>query len=200
LAGRDRLRHTDRAVPDGRVSLQLVTGHEHYLLVVDRVIRQAEVAVWIATANVKALHLEAPIGTRARARGRYVSIVELFVELARRGVDVRLLHGSAPSRPFLAELRRHDALGQRRFQMRNCPRVHLKMIAVDGAQLYLGSANLTGAGLGAKGDGRRNFEAGVLTDDDLLLDRMQALFQAIWTGGHCGACNVRQHCDRPLDG
>jgi len=187
-------------VSDRRVSLQLVTGRDHYDLVVDRVVRHATVAVWIATANVKALHLEAPIGTRARARGRYVSIVELFVELAQRGVDVRLLHGATPSRPFLAELRRHDARGQRRFQMRRCPRVHLKMIAVDGAQLYLGSANLTGAGLGAKGDGRRNFEAGVLTDDDLQLDRMQALFQAIWTGRHCGGCKVRRHCDQPLDG
>jgi phosphatidylserine/phosphatidylglycerophosphate/cardiolipin synthase-like enzyme len=176
-----------------------LTGREHYDLLVDRRIRQAAVSLWIATANVKALHLEAPVGTRARARGRYVSIVELFVELADRGVEVRLLHGAPPSRPFAEALERRGALERRRFEMRLCPRVHLKMIAVDGTHLYLGSANLTGAGLGAKGDRRRNFEAGIATEDDLLLDRMQAHFDEIWRGAHCGTCGVRKHCATPLD-
>ncbi len=55
----------------------------------------------------------------------------------------------------------------------------------DGSLLYLGSANFTGAGLGAKGESRRNFEAGILTDDDGLLDELQAGFQAIWSGAEC---------------
>ena len=83
--------------------------------------------------------------------------------------------------------------------MRRCPRVHLKMIAIDGALLYLGSANFTGAGLGAKGESRRNFEAGVLTDDDLLLDEMQGTFDAIWTGRHCKGCALRGVCPAPID-
>ena len=84
--------------------------------------------------------------------------------------------------------------------MKRCPRVHLKMIAVDGAALYLGSANLTGAGLGAKGDRRRNFEAGILTDDELLLDEMQGAFEAIWSGRECAGCALRSVCPAPLDG
>ena len=83
--------------------------------------------------------------------------------------------------------------------MRRCPRVHLKTIAVDGAQLYLGSANFTGAGLGAKSDRRRNFEAGILTDDDLLLDEMQGTFDRIWTGLPCGRCALRAVCPAPID-
>jgi phosphatidylserine/phosphatidylglycerophosphate/cardiolipin synthase-like enzyme len=75
----------------------------------------------------------------------------------------------------------------------------LKVIAVDGALLYLGSANFTGAGLGAKGDGRRNFEAGIVTDDEWLLDEMQGTFDAIWTGKHCSACQLRAECPKPLD-
>jgi phosphatidylserine/phosphatidylglycerophosphate/cardiolipin synthase-like enzyme len=84
--------------------------------------------------------------------------------------------------------------------MRRCPRVHLKMIAVDGALLYLGSANFTGAGLGAKGDRRRNFEAGVLTDDDVMLDEMQGTFDRIWTGKECPRCALRARCPAPIDG
>jgi phosphatidylserine/phosphatidylglycerophosphate/cardiolipin synthase-like enzyme len=77
--------------------------------------------------------------------------------------------------------------------------VHFKLIAVDGALLYLGSANFTGAGLGAKGEGRRNFELGVLTDDERLLDATQARFDRIWSGGECPGCRLRGECQRPLD-
>jgi hypothetical protein len=75
----------------------------------------------------------------------------------------------------------------------------MKLIAIDGALLYLGSANFTGAGLGAKGDGRRNFELGIATDDEWMLDAAQARFETIWRGGECGACKMRRECPKPLD-
>jgi phosphatidylserine/phosphatidylglycerophosphate/cardiolipin synthase-like enzyme len=83
--------------------------------------------------------------------------------------------------------------------MRRCPRVHLKMIVVDGKLLYLGSANLTGAGLGAKGDGRRNFEMGIVTDSEAMLDAAQERFDRIWRGRECGSCTMRRDCAKPLD-
>jgi phosphatidylserine/phosphatidylglycerophosphate/cardiolipin synthase-like enzyme len=75
----------------------------------------------------------------------------------------------------------------------------MKMLVVDGRYLYVGSANFTGAGLGAKAQGRRNFETGFLTEDDVLLDAAQARFERIWTGGECGGCRVRTHCAALLD-
>jgi phosphatidylserine/phosphatidylglycerophosphate/cardiolipin synthase-like enzyme len=179
--------------------VELIADRRHYDDVVMGALASAQVSVWIATANVKDVHIEAPIGTAARARGRYISFTEHFETLVRRGVEVRLLHGAAPSRPYRDSLRRHPALTAPSFEMRHCPRVHLKMIAVDGAYLYLGSANFTGAGLGAKGDGRRNFEMGLATDDDVLLDTAQARFDRIWSGKECGACRLRSRCPRPLD-
>jgi hypothetical protein len=83
--------------------------------------------------------------------------------------------------------------------MRLCPRVHFKAVVVDGTMLYLGSANWTGAGLGAKGEGRRNFELGFLSRDDLLLDEVQGYFDRIWRGGECGACKLRDRCPKPLE-
>ena len=73
------------------------------------------------------------------------------------------------------------------------------MIAIDGKLLYLGSANLTGAGLGAKGDGRRNFEMGIVTDSEAMLDATQERFDRIWRGKECAACKMRRVCDAPLD-
>jgi phosphatidylserine/phosphatidylglycerophosphate/cardiolipin synthase-like enzyme len=86
------------------------------------------------------------------------------------------------------------------FEMRLCPRVHLKAVIVDGAFLYLGSANWTGAGLGAKGTGRRNFELGIVTDDAPLLDDVQEIFDKIWRGTECSACKLRDECPAPIDG
>jgi phosphatidylserine/phosphatidylglycerophosphate/cardiolipin synthase-like enzyme len=182
-----------------RASLSLVIDSSHYERVALAIAR-AQVSVWIATANVKQLMIQAPIGTRDRARGRYMPIADTFLSLVDRGVQVRLLHASTPSRPFREELsRRSKRLVLPHFEMRACPRVHLKMIAIDGALLYLGSANFTGAGLGAKSDGRRNFEMGVVTDDEWLLDQAQARFDRIWRGLECASCRLRSQCPAPID-
>jgi phosphatidylserine/phosphatidylglycerophosphate/cardiolipin synthase-like enzyme len=181
-----------------RANVSLIIDRAHYDEVILGAVAKARVSVWIGTANLKELHLEAAPGTRARARGAYVSILERFEALADQGVELRILHGALPSGPFRAELARRKSLAKR-LAMRRCPRVHLKLIAVDGKALYLGSANFTGAGLGAKGEGRRNFEMGILTDDDAMLDAAQERFERIWSGRECGGCKLRSVCPRPLD-
>ncbi len=185
-------------VPTRALRARLVVDAEHYTDLVMGLVRGAKTSLWIATANVKELRMEAPVGTRARARGTFVSIAETLASLLRAGVDVRLLHGAPPSGPFRAALAKSPELrGANR--MRQCPRVHLKMIAVDGQSLYLGSANLTGAGLGAKGEGRRNFEMGMVTDDELWLDAAQGHFDRIFSGKECKGCKLRRVCPKPLD-
>ena len=59
---------------------------------------QARESVWIATANVKAMMIEQPL---ARS-GQFAPVLTLFRTLARRGVELRLLHAELPSRPFRA--------------------------------------------------------------------------------------------------
>ncbi|MCL2317152.1 MAG: phospholipase D family protein [Actinomycetia bacterium] len=58
--------------------------------------------------------------------------------------------------------------------------------------MYVGSANLTGAGIGMKSDARRNFEAGVLTDSAVLAEQAIEQFDAIWRGDHCAGCGRRE--------
>jgi phosphatidylserine/phosphatidylglycerophosphate/cardiolipin synthase-like enzyme len=180
------------------VRARLIVDRDHYVTLI-KAIEDAKVSVWISTANVKSMMIEAPIGTVARARGKYLSILDTFDGLAQRRVDLRLLHAGLPSGPFRSELRKHPPLAKGQLAIRQCPRVHLKMIAIDGRLLYLGSANFTGAGLGAKGDGRRNFEMGILTDDDVMLDAAQERFDAIWSGKECKGCKLRRICPAPLD-
>jgi phosphatidylserine/phosphatidylglycerophosphate/cardiolipin synthase-like enzyme len=172
------------------VPISLVGGRGHYEAVVEAVTK-AETSVWIATANLKELMIE-------HGRRRWRSVLASFDELSARGVELRILHAGIPSRPFREELGRRKKLA-RRLAMRTCPRVHLKAVIVDGRFLYLGSANWTGAGLGAKGAGRRNFELGIITDDADLLDDVQGLYERIWRGDECAACKLRTECGAPLD-
>jgi phosphatidylserine/phosphatidylglycerophosphate/cardiolipin synthase-like enzyme len=181
-----------------RVHLKLLRGTEHYEELVCRQLPTAKVALWIGTANLKELRIEAPIGSRARARGAYMSILETFEGLTDRGVELRILHGKPPSRAFSQELRSRPRLAKA-IELRECPRVHLKAIIIDGRLLYLGSANFTGAGLGARAAGRRNFELGVMTEDDHLLDEVQAHFDGIWSGRECAGCQMRRFCSKPID-
>jgi phosphatidylserine/phosphatidylglycerophosphate/cardiolipin synthase-like enzyme len=189
----------DFVTPPRDVSLSLVSGRGHYEAVIEAVM-QAQTSVWIATANLKELLVEDSRARPGRRRGGrrkdYRSILTVLAEKLAEGVELRLLHAAPPSRPFRAQLRVAPELAQ---SMRLCPRVHLKAIVVDGRLLYLGSANWTGAGLGAKGTGRRNFELGILTDDETLLDDVQALYDRIWRGAECKGCKLRDTCPSPLD-
>ena len=75
-----------------------------------------------------------------------------------------------------------------------CPRVHFKCIIADGKQAYFGSANLTGAVMGAKNENRRNFENGILTDDPALVEPLAEQFDSVWRGAWCGPCGRREYC------
>ena len=169
---------------------ELLANAELYREVVLRRLAHARESVWIATANVKEMLVDTGSGFR--------SVVEVFDELRQRRVELRLLHAELPSRPFRAAFDRKSALVRGGLELKICPRVHFKAVLVDGAWVYLGSANLTGAGLGAKGDGRRNFELGFCTEDFETIDRVTALFQSVWTGAECGACKLRDVCPDPL--
>lgn len=166
-------------------------GREHYDVVVQAV-RKARVSVWIATANLKDLHVEV-------GRGRYGSMLGELDRLCGSGVDLRILHASLPSRPFRDSFDRYPRLLRGGLQLRQCPRVHLKTVIVDGRWLYLGSANWTGAGLGAKSEHKRNFELGWWTEDEDVLDDVQGRFERIWTGAECSTCGQREVCEAPLD-
>ena len=117
-----------------------------------------------------------------------------------RGVEVRLIHAKEPGPNFRQDFDRYPRLWSKMERVL-CPRVHFKCIIVDGAKAYFGSANLTGAGMGAKGENRRNFENGVLTDDPAFVEPLAEQFDAVWRGAFCAMCGRRQFCtDCPVEG
>lgn len=168
----------------------MLVGRELYQQVVLDKLANARESVLISTANVKEMQIE--------QGGEFRSILALFSDLSSRGVSLRLLHAELPSRPFRAAFDKRKRLVRGGLDLKICPRVHFKAVVVDGAWVYLGSANLTGAGLGAKGDDKRNFEIGFATEDFDVIDRTTALFESVWSGAECRTCKLRSVCPDPI--
>jgi len=59
---------------------------------------------------------------------------------------------------------------------------------------YSGSANITGAGMGAKGVDKRNFESGFITDESAIIDKITEQFDSIWRGSRCSSCKRKEYC------
>lgn len=169
---------------------ELLQGRALYREVVLGKLAHARESVWIATANVKAMFVE--------QGGQFAPVLELFDALAARGVALRLLHAELPSRPFRAAFDSRERLVRGGLELKVCPRVHFKTVVVDQAWAYVGSANLTGAGLGAKGEHTRNFELGFVTEDFDVIDRVAALYEAVWSGAECRGCRLREVCPDPI--
>ena len=83
--------------------------------------------------------------------------------------------------------------------IRRCPNLHAKVVIIDAAAMYLGSANLTGAGLGAKSPRRHNFELRIWTRSSSLIDVVLAHFNNLWEGRQCRTCARRDVCPVPLE-
>ena len=161
-----------------------------YNRVIQEMIGEARKYVWIATADIKDMYVK---------RGnRMTPFLGVLSDLVEKGVSVRLLHAKEPGPKFRKDFDRFPSLIEGLERML-CPRVHFKSVIVDGKKAYTGSANLTGAGMGAKSENRRNFEAGILTDDPIMVSGVTNQFDQVWIGGHCEPCQRKQYCaDCPL--
>jgi len=180
-------------------SVELVADGQHLRRVIYDGILKARYSVDIATADFKAVLVPDP--GKTNRRGRPPSILEHLVRIAQRGVEVRVLHAGVPSGPAIQELKKlqpsHGRLPG--VTLRRCPRLHAKAVIIDMDRMYLGSANLTGAGLGAKGEHNRNFELGVWTTSPDLIDAVSQYFNHLWEGNACVNCGRKDICPVPLE-
>lgn len=170
---------------------ELILNRDHYTRLIAGEVPQAQRFLWIATADLKDLHV---------ARGkRFVPFLGVIAGLVESGVTVRLIHAKEPGPRFREDFDRFPALlHDERFERVLCPRMHAKIIIIDGRLAYTGSANLTGAGIGAKNDHRRNFESGILTDEPALVQGLMEELDTLWRGDHCTKCQRRDVCPDPI--
>lgn len=165
--------------------LEFITDRQIYEKVITDRIPKARKFLWIGTADLKDLYVNKP--------GRMVPFLEILSDLVEKHVEIRLLHAKEPGPAFRNDFDKYPNLikGMERIL---CPRVHFKSVVIDGRFAYTGSANLTGAGMGAKSPDKRNFEAGIITDRPEIVDQVIEQFDKIWRGEHCKACKRKKYC------
>src|SRR6187399_2397686 len=101
-------------------------------------------------------------------------------------VEVRLVHAKEPGPRFRKDFDRFpEFVRSDLFERILCPRMHMKVVIADGRIAYVGSANLTGAGMGAKSETRRNFEAGFLTEDRESVRALMKFADEFFIGDFC---------------
>lgn len=157
---------------------ELLLNEQIHQRVIRELLPTAEKFVWVATADIKDMYVE-------RAKGRYDTFLALFADLVREGINVRLIHAKEPGPRFREDFDRFpELIESEQFERFLCPRNHMKCIVIDGRVAFIGSANLTGAGMGAKAPNRRNFEAGVVTDDEETIARLMEFFDTFYLGDY----------------
>ena len=170
------------------MAVEFISGKDHYDKVIARVacVRKS---LWIGTADIKDLHVKAGSSTEP--------FLAVLAKLIKRGVEIRLIHAKEPGPAFREDFDRYSIL-KTGLERMLCPRVHFKMLIFDFETAYIGSANLTGAGIGMKSSNRRNFEVGILTDETALIDAAYEQFDSVWRGEHCSGCGRKAYCSDPI--
>jgi len=171
---------------------KLLLNRDIYLELILEQIPQAKQFIWIITADIKDMHVE--------SGRRFVPFLECLAEMVGRGVAVRLIHAKEPGPRFREDFDQYDELvNNELFERILCPRVHTKAIIIDARVAFIGSPNLTGAGMGSKHEDKRNFEAGFLFDEPGPIRELVNWVDQLYLGEHCHSCKRRDYCPDPID-
>lgn len=164
---------------------QVINNSQIYQRVILEAVPQAQTFIWIATADIKDMYV--------KQGPRMIPFLQMLSNLIDTGVSIRIIHAKEPGPAFRKDFDRFPNLIDG-LEMILCPRTHFKTVIVDGKTAYTGSANLTGAGMGAKSENRRNFESGIFSDDPEIIHPLMEQFDKLWIGGHCEPCQRKAYC------
>jgi len=146
-------------------------------------LRKAKSDIVVATADLKLAQT-----------GPNEHIIDVFEAMPK--IDIRILC-SRTTTPFRKTLAESRLLDRTTFQIRQCERNHSKAFMIDGRTVYVGSANLTGKGVGPMAsEHSRNNEIMIRMDGSravsLIRFVLDASFEPFWSGKDCDRCRRRK--------
>lgn len=165
--------------------IKFITDREIYEEVILNKISHAKNFIWLGTADIKDFYVKQGL--------TMVPFLKILSMLIDKGALIRLIHAKAPGTNFQHDFDKYPNLIDGLEKML-CPRIHFKCIIIDGDFAYSGSANLTGAGVGAKSKNKRNFESGFITDEAHLISQISEQFDNLWMGTFCKDCKRKEFC------
>lgn len=172
---------------------RIITNENHYQEVLERICA-AESSVKIMTANFKRFRLK-PTGNQGVDYNDGTPFVKYLMAKAVQGVSIQIIC-SKPSSSFRDEWQEYyQQMSPELFEYMFCERNHAKVVIIDDRMAYIGSANVTPAGLGQGIFTPGNFEAGILTMNPEIVSSAKTLFLTIWNKASCDKCHRADVCN-----
>lgn len=173
---------------------RFITNKSHYEEVVERIC-SAKSSIRIMTTNFKRFRLK-PTENQGREYNDGTPFIERLMEKAVQGVSVQIVC-SNPSESFTEEWQEYyRKMGEPElFEYMFCDRNHAKLAIIDDKLAYVGSANVTPAGLGQGVFTPGNFEAGIITENQEVISSTKDFFTMIWDEKYCINCHRTEKCN-----
>ena len=172
---------------------RLIINESHYQEVIERICA-AKSSVKIMTANFKRFRLK-PTGSQGESYNDGTPFVKYLMAKAIQGVSVQIIC-SMPSSSFRDEWNEYyQQMSPELFEYMFCERNHAKVVIVDDRIAYVGSANVTPAGIGQGLFTPGNFEAGMISMNPKVVSSAKTLFSTIWDKTPCDKCHRADVCN-----
>lgn len=171
----------------------LITNDNHYQEVIERICA-AKKSIKIMTANFKRFRLKPTVDQGIDYKDG-TPFIKYLMEKAVQGVSIQIIC-SNPSPSFTEEWQDYyQQMGEPdNFEYMFCDRNHAKVAIIDDKLAYVGSANVTPAGLGQGVFTPGNFEAGILTMNQEVISSIKDFFSMIWDEKCCKTCHRAEKC------
>ena len=164
----------------------------HYEEVIERICA-AKSSIRIMTGDFKRFKLK-PTTKQGKNYNDGTPFIRHLMEKTGKGISVQIIC-SRPSKSFKEE---YDALYEKikpkNLRLYFCERNHSKVVIVDNKVAYVGSANVTPAGLAQGVMSPGNFEVGFLTENHHFISQLNTLFSKIMNGDYCYNCHLANKC------
>lgn len=183
------LNYAKRSLPTDEV--RLIT--ENFFNEVINRICAAKSSIKIMTADINLIRLK-PNASQGNRYKDGTPFVDFLMEKSKEGVSVQIISAEKSAR-FQEDVERaYCGDAGKHFSVWFCARNHAKVVIIDDKVAYVGSANLTRAGLGQPYASPGNFEVGFITEVPEIISSLNDFFSRITSHEFCGGCHRRKDC------